>query len=136
MVWSSLALKWPITVLFCEMDHQKSNFSLKLAMFLSEAVYVTFLKTGCNSWKYPISGFQNHLIINKYSKNKLLYFVNWCSSELSKKGKNLNFQVNFLSQKSLSFLIFFSLKNVNFGEHFLIFPFFDNFLKWWPNFDN
>ena len=28
MVWSSMAPKWPILVIFCEMDHQKSNFSL------------------------------------------------------------------------------------------------------------
>ena len=28
MVWSSIAPKWPIPVPFCEMDHQKFNFSL------------------------------------------------------------------------------------------------------------
>ena len=38
MVGSSLAPKWPILVPFCGMDHQKSNFSLILALFLSEAV--------------------------------------------------------------------------------------------------
>ena len=35
---SSLALKWPILVPFYRMYHQKSNFSLILAPFLSEAV--------------------------------------------------------------------------------------------------
>ena len=38
LVWSSPAPKWPILVPFCGMDHQKSNFSLILAVFLSEAV--------------------------------------------------------------------------------------------------
>ena len=38
MVGSSLAPKWPILVPFCGMDHQKSNFSLILALFLLEAV--------------------------------------------------------------------------------------------------
>ena len=37
MVQWSLALKWPIQVHFCGMDHQKSNFLLILAPFLSEA---------------------------------------------------------------------------------------------------
>ena len=36
MVWSTLALKWPISVPFCGMDHQKFNFSL--IFFLLEAV--------------------------------------------------------------------------------------------------
>ena len=38
MVRWSLAPKWPILVHFCGMDHQKSNFLLILAPFLSEAV--------------------------------------------------------------------------------------------------
>ena len=38
MVQWSLAPKWPILVHFCGMDHQKSNFLLILAPFLSEAV--------------------------------------------------------------------------------------------------
>ena len=38
MVQWSLAPKWPILVHFCGMDHQKSNFVLILAPFLSEAV--------------------------------------------------------------------------------------------------
>ena len=38
MVGSSLAPKWPILVLFCGIDHQKSNFSLISAPFLSGAV--------------------------------------------------------------------------------------------------
>ena len=38
MVWSSSVPKWPILVPFCGMDHQKSNFSLILALFLLEAI--------------------------------------------------------------------------------------------------
>jgi hypothetical protein len=44
MVRWSLAPKWPILVHFCGMDHQKSNFLLILALFLSEA--------GEDSWCY------------------------------------------------------------------------------------
>ena len=38
MVWSSVAPKWPITVPFCRIDHQNSNFHWYLIVFLSEAV--------------------------------------------------------------------------------------------------
>jgi hypothetical protein len=38
MIWAFLAPKWPILVLFCEMDHQKSNFSL---------IYGTLFVRGC-----------------------------------------------------------------------------------------
>ena len=61
---------------------------------------------------------------------------------MPKKCQNLTF--NFLWQKlSESFPIFFSLKNVNLGAHFLLLTFFDNinlilkllyFLKWCPIF--
>ena len=37
MVGSFLAPKWQIMIPFCGIDHQKSNFSLKLATFLLEA---------------------------------------------------------------------------------------------------
>ena len=46
MVWSSLAPKWPITVPFCRIDHQKSNFSL-----ISDSLSVG----GC--WGQPMSFF-------------------------------------------------------------------------------
>ena len=38
MVWSSLAPKYPILVIFWEMDHQNSNFSL---------IYGTISDGGC-----------------------------------------------------------------------------------------
>ena len=43
MVWTFLAPKWPILVLFCEMDHQKSNFSL---------IFGTLSVGGC--WGQPM----------------------------------------------------------------------------------
>ena len=47
MVWSSMAPKWPILVIFCEMDHQKPNFSL---------IYGTLSDGGC--WGQPMLLFQ------------------------------------------------------------------------------
>ena len=42
MVWSSITPKWPIVVIFCGMDYQKSKFSQNfhwyMVPFLSEAV--------------------------------------------------------------------------------------------------
>ena len=46
MVWSSLAPKWPITVPFVRMDHQKSNFSL-----ISDSLFVG------GYWGQPMSFF-------------------------------------------------------------------------------
>ena len=48
MVWSSMAPKWPIIVIFFGMDHQKSNFSL---------IYGTISDGGC--WGQPMLFFQN-----------------------------------------------------------------------------
>ena len=47
MVWSSLAPKWPIVVIFCRKDQQKSNFSL---------TYGTLSDGGC--WGQPMLLFQ------------------------------------------------------------------------------
>ena len=46
MIWSSPAPKWPISIPFCGMDHQKSNFSL-----ISDTLSVG----GC--WGQPMSFF-------------------------------------------------------------------------------
>ena len=68
---------------------------------------------------------------NQHTQRKLLNFENWVNGEVSKSAKSpnlLTFKVNFLYQKlSESFLIFFSLKNINLGAHFLLLTFFDNF---------
>ena len=56
MVWSSLAPKWPILVPFYRMYHQKSNFSLILAPFLSEAVEASrchFFENWLMKHKFP-----------------------------------------------------------------------------------
>ena len=67
---------------------------------------------------------------NQQTQRKLLNFKNWVNGEVSKVpkfDKNLTFKVNFLCQKlSESFSIFFSLKNINLGAHFLLLTFFDN----------
>ena len=67
---------------------------------------------------------------NQHTQRKLLNFENWVNGEVSKsvkKCQNLTFKVNFLCQKlSESFSIFFSLKNINSGAHFLLLKFFDN----------
>ena len=67
---------------------------------------------------------------NQHTQRKLLTFENWFSGEVSKSAKSpnlLTFKVNFLCQKlSKSFSIFFSLKNINLGAHFLLLTCFDN----------
>ena len=68
---------------------------------------------------------------NQHTQRKFLNFENWTNGEVSKSAKSPNlptFKVNFLYQKlSESFSIFFSLKNINLGTHFLLLTFFDNF---------
>ena len=67
---------------------------------------------------------------NQHAQRKLLNFENWLNGEVSKSAKSpnlLTFKVNFLYQKlSKSFSIFFSLKNINLGAHFLLLTFFDS----------
>ena len=67
---------------------------------------------------------------NQHTQRKLSNFENWVSGKVSKSAKSpnlLTFKVNFLYQKlSESFSIFFSLKNINLGAHFLLLTFFDN----------
>ena len=66
MVGSSLASKWPILVPFCRLFHQKSNFSLILAPFRSEAAFKNLLmKLKCPNLLKPL-GIQK--------QNKLLTF--------------------------------------------------------------
>ena len=48
LVWSSMGLKWPILVIFCGMDHQKSNFSLIYGSF-SGCVRTKSLKSGLHT---------------------------------------------------------------------------------------
>ena len=57
---------------------------------------------------------------NQYTQRKLLNFENWVNGEVSNVPK-LDFQ-----KLSESFSIFFSLKNINLGAHFLLLTFFDN----------
>ena len=67
---------------------------------------------------------------NQHTHRKLLNSENWVSGEVSKSAKSpnlLTFKVNFLYQKlSESLSIFFSLKNINLGAHFLLLTFFDS----------
>ena len=88
-------------------------------------------------WQYRLWSFQTggttlerFLPKNQYTQRKLLNFENWVSGEVSKSAKSpnlLTFKVNFLHQKSSeSFSIFFSLKNINLGAHFLLLKFFDH----------
>ena len=68
----------------------------------------------------------------------LVEFLN-CKYEisliLSKRLPNCTFKVNFLCQKlSESFSIFFSLKNINLGAHFLVIDIFKSLSKMMPNY--
>ena len=89
-------------------------------------------------WQYGLWSFQTggaklerFLPMIQHTQRKLLNFENWVNGEVSKSAKSPNlptFKVNFLHQKlSESFSIFFSLKNINLGAHFLLLTFFDNF---------
>ena len=66
---------------------------------------------------------------DQHTQRKLSNFENWSNGEVKKSAKSpnlLTFKVNFLYQKlSESFSIFFSLKNINLGAHFLLLTFFD-----------
>ena len=88
-------------------------------------------------WQYGLWSFQTggtrleiFLLKNQHTQRKLLNFENWVNGEVSEIAKSpnlLTFKVNFLFQKlSESFSIFFSLKNINLGAHFLLLTFFDN----------
>ena len=52
---------------------------------------------------------------NQHTQRKLLNFENWVNGEVSKSAKMIRI-----------FLIFFSLKNINLGAHFLLLTFFDS----------
>ena len=86
--------------------------------------------TGCGVFKRGGIKLERFLPKNQHTQRKLLNFENWVNGEVSKVPKfdqNLTFKVNFLCQKlSESFSIFFSLKNINLGAHFLLLTFFDN----------
>ena len=95
------------------------------------------MRAVCKLWQYGLWSFQTggtklerFLPKNQHTQRKLLNFENWVNGEVSKVPKfdqNLTFKVNFLCQKlSESFSIFFSLKNINLGAHFLLLTFFDN----------
>ena len=117
-----------------QFDHSKSpkiNSKTVRLISLFQAVYV------CILWQYGLWSFQTggtklerFLPKNQHTQRKLLNFENWVNGEVSKSAKSpnlLTFKVNFLYQKlSESFSIFFSLKNINLGAHFLLLTFFDN----------
>ena len=90
-------------------------------------------------WQYGLWCFQtggtkleSFLPKNQHTQRKLSNFENWVSGEVLKSAKSPNlftFKVNFLCQKlSESYSIFFSLKNINLGAHFLLLTFFDNII--------
>ena len=61
---------------------------------------------------------------NQHTKRKLLNFDNWCNREVVKVPK-FDFQSSFSKSKIIGiFLIFFSLKNISLGAHFLLLTFF------------
>ena len=83
-------------------------------------------------WSFQTGGTKLERLLpkNQHTLRKFLNFENWTNGEVSKSAKSpnlLTFKVNFLYQKlSESFSIFFSLKNINLGAHFLLLAFFDS----------
>ena len=118
--------------------------SYQLSLVWGEIIAVSILDewetilSMCLLWQYGLWSFlmgdtklERFLPKNQHTQRKLLNFENWVNGEVSKSAKSpnlLTFKVNFLYQKlSESFSIFFSLKNINLGAHFLLLTFFDNF---------
>ena len=117
------------------MDILKGNYwILRIGLMGASEVFKN------QSFKTGGTKLERFLPKNKHTQRKLLNFENWVSGEVSKSAKSpnlLTFKVNFLYQKlSESFSIFFSLKNINLGAHFLITSIFQllYFLKWFPIF--
>ena len=64
---------------------------------------------------------------NQHTQRKLLNFENWGGVKKRKITQPLDFQSQFSKSKIIRiFLNFFSLKNINFGAHFLLLTFFAN----------
>ena len=126
------------SLFFCyPRDHDRSNsFHLMPTLFLNlkkvDIVHTDLWQSGL--WSFPMGGtkLERFLPENQHTQRKLSNFENWVSGEVSKSAKSpnlLTFKVNFLYQKlSESFSIFFSLKNINLGAHFLLLTFFDNII--------
>ena len=106
----------------------KTQFSKWLHSF--KALVTHYGNTDCRVFKRGVQNQIFFLPMNQHTQRKLLNFKNWVSGDVSKSAKSpnlLTFKVNFLYQKlSESFSIFFSLKNINLGAHFLLLTFFDN----------
>ena len=104
------------------------NWKLIIANLFKSRLQVSLWQYGL--WNFQTGGtkLQRSLPKNRHTQKKLSNFENWVSGEVSKSAKSpklLTFKVNFLYQKlSESFSIFFSLKNINLGAHFLLLTFF------------
>ena len=72
--------------------------------------------------------FKSQFFSSSQYKNypKLKTWVNSAPKLADKKCQFLTFKVNFLCQKLPNLSIFFSLKNINLGAHFLLLTFFDS----------
>ena len=104
--------------------------------FQNKSAQKQMTQTFVSAYIYGSTGFQTggtklarYLPKNQHTQRIFLNFENW-TGEVSKSAKSPNlptFKVNFLYQKlSESFSIFFSLKNINLGAHFLLLTFFDS----------
>jgi hypothetical protein len=72
MIWSSMASKWPIMVIFCGMDDQKSKFLLIYGIF-----YATFLKIGW--WKSNIQISRSY----KYLQTQSYKHISICQAQIT-----------------------------------------------------
>ena len=131
---------WPVLhTYFCDIlikSRLKRVSIVGTDFFSIVSLYYTLSDT-LTLWQYRLWSFQTggtklerFLPKNQHTQRKFLNFENWTNGEVSKSAKSPNlptFKVNFLYQKlSESFSIFFSLKNINLGAHFLLLTFFDS----------
>ena len=61
---------------------------------------------------------------NQQTQRRFLNFENWTIGEVSKKAKILLSKSIFYVKNHLNLSHFFSIKNTNFGAHFLLLTFF------------
>ena len=105
----------------CNQEDQITNIWLDLGLNISSVVEI-------QRWwvlKSKVFGQEST------SSKEIVVFYEYNELRFVKKCQNCTFKVDFLCQKSTeSFWIFFSLMNINLGDHFLIKTFFSNFNFW------
>ena len=117
---------------FCQSHLTQQDWDLASTINFRElAEYYQYGNTGCRVFKRGVQIQKDFCLrINIAKGNCWIMRIGLCNGKVSKSAKSPNlptFKVNFLYHKlSESFSIFYSLKNINLGAHFLSLTFFDS----------